>query len=105
MLLQIWANQRGFSEDSSFYVHGFEGSGPLWVVLLALLMRGEELRASDPKYMKRRPLGNGVSSYQLFKAVLDCLGMLCEAIGGHLFTTYNSPTLQVPLFVNSDERG
>ena len=91
-LLRIWANQRGFSEGSRFCVRGFEGSGPLWVGLLALLMRGEEPRASDSKYTKRRPLGKGLSSYQLFKAALDCLGMSREAIGGRPLTTYHSQT-------------
>lgn len=73
-LLRIWANQRGFGEGSRLCVKGFESSGPLWCGLLELVIDGEEPSTSATS--KRKPLGKGLSSYQLFKAVLDCLGRL-----------------------------
>ena len=75
-LLRIWANQRGYSEGTRMSITGFEGSGPWWSSVLALLLMGEESRPSAPKTNKRRTVGKGVSSYQLFKAALDFLGML-----------------------------
>ncbi|KAJ2925593.1 hypothetical protein H1R20_g11503, partial [Candolleomyces eurysporus] len=70
-LLRLWANQRGFGEGSRLCVKGFESSGPLWSGLLELVIDGEEPSTSAAS--KRKPLGKGLSSYQLFKAVLDCL--------------------------------
>ncbi|EAU86967.1 pre-rRNA processing protein Utp22 [Coprinopsis cinerea okayama7 len=67
-LLRIWANQRGFGQGSRMCVKGFEDAGPFWIGLLELLITGEETKNS-----KRKPLGKGLSSYQLFKAALDCL--------------------------------
>ncbi|TFK21369.1 pre-rRNA processing protein Utp22 [Coprinopsis marcescibilis] len=66
-LLKIWANQRGFGKGSRMCVKGFEDSGNFWSGLLELLLTGESTRT------KRRPLGKGLSSYQLFKAALSCL--------------------------------
>jgi U3 small nucleolar RNA-associated protein 22 len=68
-LLRIWANQRGYSEGTRMCVRGFEGSGPWWCSVLALLLTGEESRpGAATKVNKRRTVGKGVSSYQLFKA-------------------------------------
>ena len=69
-LLRVWANQRGFAEGSAMQVRGFEGKGPWWASLLGVLTLGEEGWGKS----KRKPLGRGLSSYQLFKAALDFLG-------------------------------
>ncbi|TFK31610.1 Nrap protein [Crucibulum laeve] len=71
-LLRVWANQRGYSEGSRMCVSGFEGRGPWWGAVLALLINGEEFQ-DGVKAKKRKPLGKGLSSYQLFKAALDFL--------------------------------
>lgn len=54
-------------------VRGFDGKGPWWAGLLGLLIAGEERTASGAK-STRKPLGRGLSSYQLFRAALDFLG-------------------------------
>lgn len=72
-LLRVWANQRGYGPGSRICVRGFESPGSWWGALLALLVAGEE-RAGAPKSTKRKPLGRGLSSYQLFRAALDFLG-------------------------------
>ncbi|KAJ7746600.1 Nrap protein [Mycena metata] len=69
-LLRVWANQRGYGEGSRMCVRGFDGLGSWWAVLLGLLVSGEE---SKGKGTKRKPLGKGLSSYQLFRAALDFL--------------------------------
>ncbi|KAJ7039536.1 Nrap protein, partial [Mycena alexandri] len=69
-LLRVWANQRGYGEGSRMCVRGFDGLGSWWAVLLGLLVFGEESRG---KGTKRKPLGKGLSSYQLFRAALDFL--------------------------------
>lgn len=76
-LLRVWANQRGYGPGSRMCVRGFEGKGMWWASILELLVHGEE-----PQFVglakpgaKRKPLGKGLSSYQLFKAALDLLGM------------------------------
>ncbi|KAH6905454.1 pre-rRNA processing protein Utp22 [Coprinopsis sp. MPI-PUGE-AT-0042] len=71
-LLKVWANQRGFGKGTRMCVRGFEDAGALWVGLLDLLVSGEEAGGGGPG-KKRRPLGKGLSSYQLFKSALDCL--------------------------------
>ena len=73
-LLRIWANQRGYSEGTRMCIRGFEGSGPWWWSVLALLLTGEESRPGTTKAHKRKTVGKGVSSYQLFKAALEFLG-------------------------------
>lgn len=73
-LLRVWANQRGYGCGSKLCVRGFEASGSWWSALLGLLIAGEE-RAGAAKSTKRKPLGRGLSSYQLFRAALD---FLCE---------------------------
>jgi U3 small nucleolar RNA-associated protein 22 len=57
-------------------VRGFEDAGALWIGLLDLLISGEEATGGGSGGglgKKRRPLGKGLSSYQLFKSALDCL--------------------------------
>ncbi|THU79980.1 Nrap protein [Dendrothele bispora CBS 962.96] len=77
-LLRIWANQRGFGEGSDSHpsVRGFNGKGPWWAALLEFLILGEEPTSSSSgkgwgKAQSRKPLGRGLSSYQLFRAALD----------------------------------
>ncbi|KAH9914177.1 Nrap protein [Epithele typhae] len=73
-LLRIWANQRGYGPGKRMCVRGFEKRGMWWASLLAMLVRGEEPRPGMVKASsKRKPLGKGLSSYQLFKASLDFL--------------------------------
>ncbi|KAK7032899.1 mannose-6-phosphate isomerase [Favolaschia claudopus] len=68
-LLRVWANQRGYGEGSRLCVRGFDSLGSFWTVLLGLLVFGEE----SVNKAKRKPLGRGLSSYQLFRAALDFL--------------------------------
>ncbi|KAG6888045.1 hypothetical protein C0995_010906 [Termitomyces sp. Mi166 len=71
-LLRVWANQRGYGPGSRLCVRGFADRGAWWSALLGLLIAGEE-RAGAFKSAKRRPLGRGLSSYQLFRGTLDFL--------------------------------
>lgn len=72
-LLRVWANQRGYG-DGELCVRGFEGKGSFWAGLLRYLILGEELVGTKSGSAKlRKPLGKGLSSYQLFKAALDFL--------------------------------
>ncbi|KAI0292587.1 Nrap protein [Russula brevipes] len=67
---------RGYGEGRRTCIRGFEGVGPWWNAVLEL-----------------RPLGNGLSSYQLFKAALDFLAqhdfsrdpVFVKRKDGHLF--------------------
>ncbi|PPQ69881.1 hypothetical protein CVT25_005586 [Psilocybe cyanescens] len=72
-LLRVWANQRGYSEGTKMCIRGFEGAGPWWWSLIALLVNGEQGRPNAPKSSRRRSVGKGLSSYQLFKAALEFL--------------------------------
>ncbi|KDQ55434.1 hypothetical protein JAAARDRAFT_692207 [Jaapia argillacea MUCL 33604] len=72
-LLRVWANQRGYGEGSKLCVFGFEGRGSWWGGLLEMLVTGEEHESGMLKSTKRKPLGKGLSSYQLFRAALDFL--------------------------------
>ncbi|OCH85324.1 Nrap protein [Obba rivulosa] len=75
-LLRVWAHQRGYGTGSRLCVRGFEGRGMFWVSVLTLLINGEapaQAAGLGKKVTKRRPLGKGLSSYQLFKAALDFL--------------------------------
>ncbi|OAX41846.1 Nrap protein [Rhizopogon vinicolor AM-OR11-026] len=92
-LLRVWANQRGYG-DGELCVKGFEGKGSFWTGLLRLLVSGEEPVATKSGNAKlRRPLGKGLSSYQLFKAALDFLAKqkfdetpaFTKAIDGHKY--------------------
>ena len=78
VLLRVWANQRGYGEGLKMTVRGFEGKGPWWTSLLQYLIQGEELSGiGNSRKSKRKPVGRGLSSYQLFRAALD---FLCESI-------------------------
>lgn len=70
-LLRVWASQRGYGEGQRTCLQDFEGAGPWWNAVLELLICGEE--PSGRTKTRRRPLGNSLSSYQLFKAALDFL--------------------------------
>ncbi|KAH9829045.1 Nrap protein [Rhodofomes roseus] len=78
-LLRVWAHQRGYGVGDRLCVRGFEGRGAWWVGLLECLVMGEEVAENGGQFggfgkkEKRRPLGKGLSSYQLFKAALDLL--------------------------------
>ena len=76
-LLKVWANQRGYGEGNKMCVRGFEGKGMWWAAVLDLLIHGEEPMAAAPRkaMSKRKPLGKGLSSYQLFRAALDFFGV------------------------------
>lgn len=90
-LLRVWANQRGYggAEGESYIIHGFEGRGHWWTTLLQLLVFGEELALRRVKgSAKRKPLGKGLSSYQLFKASLDFLGRFLARL---YISTLNEP--------------
>ncbi|KAH9173856.1 Nrap protein [Lactarius sanguifluus] len=90
-LLRVWANQRGYGEGRRTCIRGFEGAGPLWITSLELLVRGEEPRGENNA--KSLPSRTGLSSYQLFKAVLDLLSrhdfsrkpLFVKSKGGRLF--------------------
>ncbi|RPD65156.1 Nrap protein [Lentinus tigrinus ALCF2SS1-7] len=94
-LLRVWANQRGYGPGTRMCVRGFEGKGMLWASVLELLIHGEEpLRVGLSKTnAKRKPLGKGLSPYQLFKAALDFLArhgfgdeaVFVKAQDGHRF--------------------
>ncbi|KZV90658.1 Nrap protein [Exidia glandulosa HHB12029] len=73
-LLRVWAAQRGFGAAGSTRagtVAGFAGRGALWANVLGALIAGEEEAGKGAR--KRKPVGRGLSSYQLFKAALDFL--------------------------------
>ncbi|THH22517.1 hypothetical protein EUX98_g8176 [Antrodiella citrinella] len=73
-LLRIWANQRGYSRGRKLCIAGFESSNFFWSAVLDLVISGEDPgTTSANKSAKRKPLGKGLSSYQLFRAALDFL--------------------------------
>lgn len=77
-LLRVWANQRGFGSGTKC-VLGFDNLGSWWGFLIGLVVDGEEpVEDKKEKGRKkgRRTLGRGLSSYQLFRGVLDFLGKL-----------------------------
>lgn len=95
-LLKVWSTQRGFyapvsvasssnsaslSASSSWNMLGSEGGTSLvWTSLIGALVFGEELPETGKTNIrgkKMKPLmqiGRGLSSYQLFRAVMDLLG-------------------------------
>ena len=86
-LLRVWANQRGYGPSRSA-ISGFDGSlsGAWWPFLIAYLIWGDDeisliaeaATGGLPKRRKgRRTIGKNLSSYQLFRAVLDLLGEVC----------------------------
>ena len=74
-LLRVWANQRGYGQGKRACVRGFDGKGHFWAELVRFLIvegqNGESMHEN-----LRRPLGSGLSSYQLFRSALD---FLCES--------------------------
>ena len=75
-LLRIWANQRGYCMGTSkrHYLAGFESRGMLWSALLSLVIAGgDRVNATGGSTQALRPIGRGISSYQLFKAALNLL--------------------------------
>jgi U3 small nucleolar RNA-associated protein 22 len=70
-LLRVWANQRGYGEGERQSVRGFEGKGGWWAAIIGLLVGGEGGRENRNP---RKPVGKGLSSYQMFRAALDFLG-------------------------------
>jgi U3 small nucleolar RNA-associated protein 22 len=78
-LLRVWANQRGYgcSTASLSCLAGFEHLAPLWSTILELVIFGEDASSKNRQTTApRRPLGKGLSSYQLFKASIDLLGTI-----------------------------
>jgi U3 small nucleolar RNA-associated protein 22 len=76
-LLRVWANQRGFGEGTRLCVRGFEGKGSFWASVLSVVVYGENtvwMRGAKSN-KARKALGRGLSSYQLFRAALDFLGV------------------------------
>jgi U3 small nucleolar RNA-associated protein 22 len=77
-LLRVWANQRGYGStaegDNSRVMVGFENRGAWWVSVLELLVYGEQPAASGVVKVRRKGLGKGLSSYQMFRGALDFLG-------------------------------
>lgn len=70
-LLRVWANQRGFGKGKQTIL-GFDALGAWWPFLVSVVVLGSE--DANSKKAKRKPVGRGLSSYQLFRAVLDFLG-------------------------------
>lgn len=84
-LLRVWANQRGFAPSERAVVGFDTGSGmggSLWACLVLYLVWGDDqasllaTKLNGKKRKGRRTVGKGLSSYQLFRAVLDFLGAL-----------------------------
>ncbi|KAJ3746993.1 Nrap protein-domain-containing protein [Lentinula raphanica] len=79
VLIRVWANQSGYGDSGytpGVSIRGFDGKGPWWASLSMYLILGEEPTSAGRKsgvYGRRRPLGKGLSSYQLFTAALDFL--------------------------------
>ncbi|KAF5391146.1 hypothetical protein D9757_003000 [Collybiopsis confluens] len=112
-LLRVWANQRGYGEAGStgLSIRGFEGKGPWWTALLIYLLLGEEPTSAGKGVgrAKSRPLGKGLSSYQLFRAALDFLAkhdlvgepVFVKASKGHRYTPDEYQSNHDVVFVDS----
>lgn len=76
-LLRVWANQRGYSPGpkEKGCIVGFERRGFFWTAIFHFLINGEEDFGQKTYYKSQRKVGKGLSSYQLFRAALDFLGM------------------------------
>lgn len=89
-LLRVWANQRGFAPSDRAVVGFDTGSGmggSWWGCLILYVVWGDDQASLVPKdggkrRKGKRTVGKGLSSYQLFRAVLDLLGT--PKIGGYL---------------------
>jgi U3 small nucleolar RNA-associated protein 22 len=81
-MLKVWANQRGYGQGNKLSMRGFESKGMWWAAVLDLLINGEEPLAGQlsKASSKRKPLGKGLSSYQLFRAALDFFGKLIRSL-------------------------
>jgi U3 small nucleolar RNA-associated protein 22 len=104
-LLRVWANQRGYGEGT-LCIHGFEGKGPWWASVLGFLLDGEEPVSVLGKGMagRRRFVGKGLSSYQLFRASLDLLGkilVLASYIRPYVGVSAKQEFENAPAFVKS----
>ncbi|KAG1721200.1 Nrap protein [Suillus paluster] len=108
-LLRVWANQRGYG-DGELCMRGFEGKGSFWAGLLRYLISGEEPMGTKSGNSKlRRPLGKGLSSYQLFKAALDFLAKqkfgetpaFTKTIDGHKYPADEYITHHPAVFVDA----
>ncbi|KAK0211157.1 Nrap protein [Desarmillaria ectypa] len=105
-LLRVWANQRGYCEGSALGIRGFEGKGPWWVSVLRALILGVEGKS------KRKPLGRGLSSYQLFKAVIDFLAthdfqaqpVFVKTEGGNKYPLEEYSSYHEAVFVDASSR-
>ncbi|KAI0030094.1 Nrap protein [Vararia minispora EC-137] len=106
-LLRVWANQRGYGEGTAPCVRGFDGRGAWWNSLLELLILGEEpVRNAKTS---RKPLGKGLSSYQLFRSALDFLARqdlaneptFVKSKDGHRFSPQDYAEYAGPVFVDS----
>ncbi|KAJ3576829.1 hypothetical protein NP233_g152 [Leucocoprinus birnbaumii] len=113
-LLRIWANQRGFAEvgENRLCVRGFEQRGLWWSAIVSLVVLGEEQQAGSVKgggFGKRKALGRGLSSYQMFKAALDFLAkfeferdaVFVKTANGHKFSPEDYDVQKQPVFVDS----
>ncbi|KAF8343082.1 Nrap protein [Cantharellus anzutake] len=87
-LLGIWASRRGYGgasqsyaeTDAAFFISGFEdacvtGGGSWWSTLLILLIWGkvDSQAEKSKKGGTLGTIGRGLSSYQMFRAVMDFL--------------------------------
>lgn len=78
-LLRIWVNQRGYCRGKGGWnVLGFEDRGPFWSGLLELMVNGNASIKGSKSRVK--PVGRGLSSYQLFKATIGFLGVLDTSV-------------------------
>lgn len=82
-LLRVWANQRGYSPGGERTVVGFDKDfqGAWWSFLVLYLVWGDDPvafeaghEAAKKRKSGRRTIGKELSSYQMFRAVLDFLG-------------------------------
>ncbi|KAI6044517.1 Nrap protein [Pisolithus marmoratus] len=106
-LLRVWANQRGYGEGP-ICVRGFEGKGCWWNEVLGLVILGEEPTNAN-KVNVRKPLGKGLSSYQLFRGALDVLArqdfsqraVYVKSTNGHKYSPEEYTSHHSAVFVDS----
>ncbi|VDC03786.1 unnamed protein product [Peniophora sp. CBMAI 1063] len=111
-LLRVWAAQRAYGAGASS-VAGFESRGHFWPTLLEALVRGEEpFSGSAKSSANRKPLGKGLSSYQLFRAALaflaehdwDAAPVFVKAPEGHRYPPHEYVEHHGPALVDSSSR-